>query len=254
MSYILDCESFESTLTSLSKLFSCKKNNLVFYLNKYNLDRIYQNENPLESPDEYLYKKVVAKFGIPEKLSDVCWFHLTRTTLGNKFQDGILPLGDVLPKIWETLLEIFKKTKHYKKILKLKSNGVKDFQYNLKSPDSFFWGPYAMLIREVAWRSKEMGSVDYFQMPEIIEDICNGYKEYYGEAIFNIISNSLKPCIIKFISNKRLDNNCIKAAIYYVYIKLKGNTMSMYSNTCFDGEGSAINSDNILKIEFVKYP
>lgn len=43
----------------------------------------------------------------------------------------------------------------------------------MKLASKQLWGPYAMLVREVAALSKEVGNHDYLDAPEIIEDICH---------------------------------------------------------------------------------
>lgn len=40
------------------------------------------------------------------------WFHLTRVLEGTSFQDGIFPLNDALPSIWEMLYKFLSKTQH----------------------------------------------------------------------------------------------------------------------------------------------
>lgn len=248
---ILDCESFESTVASLANLFRCSKKKLLATIDSFDLENIYKIEKPEIPSNEYIYHSITALFGSHTELTNVCWFHLTRTRDDNSFQDGILPLGQALPHLWSMIFDIFDGTEHSEKLLALRDEGVKDFQYQLKTPQEHLWGPYAMLVRESAWRSKRIGSHDYLGMPEIVEDICNGYKQKYSVQIVDTLKRELKPCIVKFVSNSRLDSGCIEAALNYIYTKVKEEEMSIWSNTCFDGNSNPVSRQQIIKVEFV---
>lgn len=249
-----DCESQESTIYSLCSLLGCSADDLLSLLQKIDLERIYQEESPDHPPAEFLYRKVISAVGPHSKLQSVCWFHLTRTYLDNKFEQGILPLGKALDSLWETMLLIFEPTEHHSRLQYLRSNGVSNYHYGLKVPNPFYWGPYAMLIRDTAFSTTEMGNHDYLWLPEIIEDICNGYLEKYGISIHEEVVQLLTPCVVKFKSRDRTEDGCIRAAIYYIYKRIKGERLSIDANTCFDAKGNTIPSDDILKIEYLGKP
>ena len=89
------------------------------------------------------------------------------------------------------------------------------------------------------------------RIPEIIEDICNGYENTFGVSIIDVMQNSLKPKIVKFISNKKTGVSCIEAALYYAYATYNQQNLSLNANTCFDGANSAIPYNEILNIEII---
>ena len=62
---------------------------------------------------------------------------------------------------------------------KLREVGVPDDLNNEKTTNRLHSGPYAMLVKESAFRSSEIGNHDYLEFPEIVEDICNGYERQY---------------------------------------------------------------------------
>ena len=81
------------------------------------------------------------------------------------------------------LFKIFKDTEHDSRLHEFKKKGIKNYHYQLKTPDPFHWGPFAMLVRDVAFNAKAIGNHDYLWLPEIIEDIFNGYYGKYGVFI-----------------------------------------------------------------------
>lgn len=245
----LDCESFTSALYSLSGLFSCEEGELKRVLLNLNIEKVYQDSwRSLEASEDYLYEYAIDNLGLNQKLSSVCWFHLSRTLQSNEYKEGILPLNQVLDDIWSNLVD-FAPNLEVAKRLKDLNKSVLDFQYNLKTSDSLHLGPYAVLVRDVAFNADKLSQHDYLRMPEIIEDICSSYKEVYLEDISDHYESILKPKIVKFYSDSRLDDGCIKAALFYVYRKLHRQPICTGSVTCFDGESRPIPYNQIIKVE-----
>ena len=256
MDIFLDCESQDSTHRSLLNLFGCSKEDLISLLATIDIEAIYQDfeASPKIPPDEYVYQKAIKAFGVSSAPKFVCWFHLTRTTQDATFEQGILPLGKALSSIWETLFKIFEGTEHHSTIIELKASGVKNYHYNLKTPDPFHWGPFAMLVKETAFNAKKIGNHDYLWLPEIIEDICNAYHEKFDLFIHDDVVKSLKPCIVKFKSHFRVDDGCVRAALYYLYACIQKDGLCIDANTCFDGKGETIPFEDIMEIEFIALP
>jgi hypothetical protein len=252
MEFTLDCESKESVFNSLCKGFICTHDSLKNILLELDIEKIYHdNWKNIDIPsDEYLFNYVTKRLGNHKPLKEVNWFHLTRTTKENEFTDGIIPLGASLERIWPTLINIAPDAVMKNNLKLLKENGVPNSLYQMKHNDSFHWGPYAVLVKETAFRSSIQH--DYLGMPEIIEDICNGYEEKYGESIINIYKSSLVPKIVKFKSNKRVDTGCIEAALYYAYEAARGDLPSSNCITCFDSEGVKIEPESIVSVSTVE--
>ncbi|WP_133306524.1 hypothetical protein [Pseudomonas sp. LS-2] len=130
----------------------------------------------------------------------------------------------------------------------LRCEGVGDFQYGLKTGDPFHHGPYAMLVREVAFHSAKVSNHDYLHLPEIIEDICNGYEHRFGESIMAIVCGGLHKCIVKFSSAKVLDDHLLGVALLYCWGEINNEEFSSYANTCFDAEAQRIEPHAILSV------
>src|SRR5436305_2955752 len=89
----LDCESFDSTLSSVGKIYGANTPDVRRFLSSTRLTDYSELKSIFES-----------QFGPPKTLDAVCWFHLTRVPAETQFSEGILPLHDALETIWSTLV------------------------------------------------------------------------------------------------------------------------------------------------------
>lgn len=245
----LDCESFDSTVASIASLYGITAENVVATL------------RGIKPPEEFhdwqkWPREVCATFekevrSQPQAPTKVYWFHLTRTKRGRTFAEGILPLDVALDVVWDTIIEIFSASSHAENLKVLRAEGVPNFQYSLKVGRPFYGGPFAMLVREVAFRAKEINNHDYLRLPEIMEDICQGYAQRFGSDIHNELSASLVPCIVKFWAAEIQNRDYLPPAIYYAYCKLRGEALSVYCNDCYNGENRAIPPSQIARVDFL---
>jgi len=254
MRFEIDCESKEHVFQSLSNGFSCSIDDLENILLDIDIEKIYaDNWENIDIPsDQYLYQYTVNTFGNHKTLGKVNWFHLTRTTKQNEFKDGILPLGESLQSIWTTLIDIPTDAEIINNLKLLKENGVPNYHYNLKHNNRFHSGPYAVLVKDTAFTPESLCQHDYLGMPEIIEDICDGYNIKYGESIIEIIKSFLVPKIVKFQSSMCVDTGCIEAALFYAYELARGNPPSRNCVTCFDGKNAKINPESIIYVTTIE--
>ncbi len=249
---ILDCESYESTLASLAIIYNTTAEEIEDFINSFDLDGHYEINDPDCKGDQELRNVYERETNLnPLELDKVCWFHLTRALPDEKFNEGILPLSKSLNKVWSVFDVIFKNTEHYEHIKELEKNGVGNSLYKLKTKNSMYAGPYAMLVKEIAFNSDEVGHHDYLRIPEIMEDICNGYKVKYGDVIIDYLYCALTPKIVKFISSKKVNVSCVESALHYAYQSCKSKKMSLNSNTCFDGSNKIIPHSDILNIDII---
>jgi hypothetical protein len=185
---VLDCQSPESTLQSVAAIFNCPPAFLRAFLANPEIGEYYEtNFESLPDFREYLYLVVEKHFGGARCLDAVCWFHTTRVAPGTSFSEGVLPLGAVLPRLKETLVELVGDVE-MRKVLKAKldADSVADHHYQNKTTDELHWGPYAILVKEVAFCANELSQHDYLGIPEIIEDICNGLEEPLSSKLIGI--------------------------------------------------------------------
>lgn len=251
MSFILDCESGASAFESLCVGFSCSKETLTNVLLSLDIEDVYRKHGDEINvvAERYLYDYVVANIGNHKPLTSVCWFHLTRTNKGNEFKDGILPLGESLDMVWEMILNVIQDDKVRKELsLMWEAGDVGNSLYDMKSKESSCWGPYAMLVKDIAFCPQKLSLHDYLGMPEIIEDICKGYEERHGDSILGICQKNLTPKIVKFRSSFYLDKSCLEAAICYVYTYIRGLEPSRGAVMDFDGKGIGIQPEDIMSL------
>lgn len=248
----LDCETFESAMTSLCTIFRVEEEQLRGFLTSIDLEQHYRSNHPSGPADDELLRLFEQEHGQDhEQIERVYWFHLTRVHSGASFEDGLLPLGTVLCRIWEMLFTLFSGTPHESRLREMAEAGVQDFQFNLKTNDSLHWGPYAMLVRDIAFACATAHNHDYLRTPEIVEDICSGYQNQFGESIQEVVEERLVPTIVKFWS--AYEGYEIESALYYVYCQVHSQKLTMSANTCFDGGGVAVPYDRIVSVQAVPY-
>ncbi|WP_449416635.1 hypothetical protein [Phormidium nigroviride] len=248
----IDCETRETALYTIASFYEILPSEIDRFLESFDIEEIQLKKRSSDPHDKMIMMLFEEEFCSPKTgIQEVCWFHLTRTQPTNLFKEGILPLRDALEPVWNTLISIFRDTEHYPNLLALKEQGVRDYQYSLKVQDKLYWGPYAMLIKDIAFQASTVGNYDYLRLPEILEDICNGYLKSFNIRLHEIVVSSLKPCIVKFVSKMYIDRDLFERIIYYLYLTNKGEDLCIDSNRCFDGKGCLIPADDILKIEFL---
>lgn len=248
--FVLDCETQESVLQSLCSAYRCEPKDLTAILGPIDLDAIYESPDaPLVDVPDFLYEHLESALGSPDMPAEICWFHFTRTTPGNSFTGGICPLGEVLPKIWNTMLDLAPSPEVRCNLAAFMRNGVPDFQFGLKAPNSVHWGPYGYLVPAVAGYSRELSQHDYLGMPEIVEDICNGYRARHGISLIEHYRNVLVPCTVKFKHPAEdRGHDTLGVAASYLYGCLRKETPSSSWITCFDGNGKGVQAEAILSV------
>jgi len=253
LSATLDCENYDSSIKCLADAYAAKISDVEALLSALDLEEEYRTRKIPVPSDEYLAGLFQSRFGRPVHVWDnIYWFHLTRVPANTDFAEGILPLRLALEKIWTALISVQDDARKRAILERLRDRGVPDYQYKLKAGVPLHDGPYAMLVRESAFHSAAMWNHDYLKMPEIIEDICNGYERHSGERICDEIANALKPCIVKFEdSDSADDRHLMHVVLYYCWSKCRNEELCHLANTCFDAKGKIIPRSAIRKIEFL---
>jgi hypothetical protein len=253
---VLDCGTYQSSIRALADIYSISVRDAETFLSALDIEEEYRTKDISMRGDEYLAERFQAKFGGPNHTWDrVCWFHLTRVPPNTNFDEGILPLGLALDKIWDSVISAQDDPQTKARLQMMRKTGVPDFQYNFKVPSASLHGPYAMLVREVAFQSDSIGYHDYLGIPEIVEDICNGFKAKTGESILERVQKFLKPCIVKFEdrdgSDRPDDPHLRRTLLYYCWSKCRSEELCYLANTCFDAGGAVIPRSEIKSIEFL---
>jgi hypothetical protein len=233
----LDCSNYKTTLDSISDILDLDK--------KYIIRKIKNNQEV----------ELIRNFNRQDYFC--CFFHATRIFLNQEFKDGLKPLGQTIDFIWENLGSLITLDKkdwvNFRK--RMDSFYYKDCHYNelyhMKITDKFHHGPYGFLIKDVIDNPDGPNNVDYFNTPEIVEDICLTYQEYYE---FNLLKEYHKisvPAIIKF-RHKNNELCYIKGAINYLRKCILELDDFYLSDKLFSGRGKVINENDILEVERIK--
>lgn len=250
---ILDCESFDDAVVSLSKIFQTTPEKLKDLLSAKEIGvRFERHWRELPDFADYLYAIAEGHLGCPLPLDAVCWFHTTRVLPGTTFSEGILPLNAALPALKERLIEAVDDPSLKAQLrYALHVGGVGDHHYANKTQNSMHWGPYAILVREVASCAADLSQHDYLAMPEIIEDICNGFDGPVRDELLTVFSAKLRPAVVKFTAPVDQGEAYIATALCYVRSMIQEGRLDTNSVICFDGENYPVPPHDILKVEFV---
>ena len=249
---ILDCENFNTTLKSVSNILNMEENQLLNML-KCNYDIEYESYNK-GMFDEFLFEKIVGDSS-DISIDKVCWFHLTRTTNVDSFyENGILPLDQVVEYIHQVLFELVQDdiSKTEWEELLCKKSGHFAYLYAKKLSGKIHHGCYAMLVRDVAFCSKEIDNHDYLRVPEIVEDIISSIP-LHNIDLLSLYLKKAKPVIVKFISNvDRKIEYLLPSALCYMYCIIRNDALWDGCNTCFNAMGRTILPKDILMIETIE--
>jgi hypothetical protein len=251
MGFILDSESYGDCLISLAEGFQCTAADLEQSLKGLTNDDIFGNTDECIDYGTYLLEFVSESFAEPLSLEAVYWFHATRTLESNSFEDGLLNLDDAKSSVWNILIESAPSEEIALKLENMQEEGGFDNMYHLRTEDSMHWGPYGALVKELVVDVGETAQRDYLELPEMIEDICNGYEQKFNESLHSHYSDQLVPKIIKFISTCRVDDGCLKAALAYLHSSIHDDHIGNGAITCFDSDGMNISAEDIIYVETV---
>jgi hypothetical protein len=245
----LDCESFDSAMNSLASLFKVTPNSLAELLMSIDATSVMHRFRESEL-HKAIFRELVDRLGTPDNPRHIYWFHVSRCKNSGTFRrDGILPLGEVISGVWDTMISAVSGTRHEYHLQEMRTeNEISDFVYRMRTKDPFHHGPYAMLIADAAFVTPNH---NYYRLPEIMEDICIAYQSRYGEDIEQFVLDYLVPTRVKFrtgaagYSTERI----LPPVAYYLFCKLHGQEVGSYANFSFDGTGQAVPPKDIRAVQ-----
>lgn len=124
--------------------------------------------------------------------------------------------------------------------------------YNLNRNLGLEWGPFGVLVRELAFEPDQVCNHDYLAIPETIEDIGRFLWQRYGYDIRTPYEERSRACIVKFRA-PGIPRNAVSTAIEFLFCRWRGVAMDVACNYCYDGKGSAVPAGSILQIEHLPY-
>jgi hypothetical protein len=251
----LDCETHQSAEASVLEAFGCKLSALRAFLSDPSHQAHYEAnwQNIPVDFDRFLFQRARSTLGVPVLHTEFCWFHCTRVPAGTTFEEGILPLGAIVPSLHSRIVAELKDSMAQAAVQRAFVNkGGFSFHFGNKLSHEVHGGPYAILIREVANYANELGQHDYLRIPEIIEDLCDEVQVECGLDLLPTFEECWRPAVVKFVAPGGLSGEyALAVALRYLRaIELDGKP-DAGAVWCFDGGNQAVRPEQILKVEFV---
>ncbi len=265
---VIDCTDYESALLSIQTCIGIEKDILTELVTKldYSKERARLNnllidldawENCAQGPGDILMYKLIYEMGykLPKEV-DCVFFHLTRIYKKKPFVGPIQPLGMVLDSIWENLYELVAGKvsevdwQEFRTSLDTESHqGHYAGLYYMKTKDTFHYGPYALLIREMIY----IANINhYLDCPEIIQDIIESIPSNWivtSKDMLQSYQEATTPVVIKFmVRNYNKKHKIFVEVLNYIYDKLHDVELSPFT-FCHDQKGLSISADDVLSIE-----
>lgn len=255
---ILDCQDEKTALISVADYYGQPVDVISNIIKSVNFSSLHKREvDRYDYFTDFLFEYFRKKFGVGT-IDQIMWYHLSRSLNPERYYNGILPLNEILPQLQSDLYCLVKdriSNEEWIDICNGKGAGFRKSRFDFKRECKDHYGPYAMLVREIAFNSNQVGNHDYLRIPEIIEDMCMGMENEYGIDLIGKYIEKSMPVITKFrkvVSDHGKDKNYIGTALCYLYRKLNNKALSLICNTCFCGYGEGIKAEDIILVEVLK--
>ncbi|MCM3920140.1 hypothetical protein ND748_00315 [Frankia sp. AiPs1] len=219
----LDCHTPASALRSLTAAFHVREDVLVRAIRERSMEGDFTGEHEEQAVKAFL-SEVNVEFD-STRFGGAYYFHGTRSFDPDSFlREGILPLGQVIERIWSSLYELIgdriteRDWQRFRADLEGSGSGHSGFLYRHKVSNASLHGPYALLVRGNHFNPGAIGCHDYLATPEIVQDIGRSFGHNLQEA-FEAAS---KKCIVKFRSPD-VGKAAVIAAFWYVYSAIRSD-------------------------------
>jgi hypothetical protein len=247
----LDCETYESALTSLAAAIRVRADQLLEAIHQHDLDP------PAAYEDVYTAgpRNILATLGVDINavtFEGVNYFHGTRVIDPSSFKrDGILPLSAMLDRLWATLYELVSDRitrKQWDLLRQRLTDGQSDdedaaWHYTNKLSSLTQNGPFASLICDLV-RRPVFGS-SYLVTPEMVDHIAR----HVGLGLQQRFEAATTSCIVKFRVSAGGDPGVAGAALSYIASRARGEELDWSSHSGFDGCNRAVPPEAVVAIE-----
>lgn len=249
----LDGASFESLMASFTALWNVTSAELEAALLVRPLWQIW-DESELKVPqsgDSAILNHIKKLLGIQENhsaFSEMIWFHITRVSRDTTFEDGLLPTRRNIERIWSFVGKCAAGVLTERELTSLRQGheGLDREMYRQKLNND---GPFALNLKESAFRNEELGNNDFFKIPEILQDIVKPLESQIALDLLSRFQAASEPCIVTFVDST-VTRNMVTSALHYLDAKLRNEELGYQCNTCYDGHGIAVPAERILSVEF----
>jgi hypothetical protein len=189
----LDCSSFESALETAAAVLGVAPGPLLERPCAFEYGVLPESEWRRYPYEDLLAQHVAGvdhyALRAPERIT---WFHATRVSPSVDYAEGLLPLLSVHEGIKTNLdrlrAALLPRAERQNVRSSWRSRGGRGYQEKLSSP--FEKGPHAFLVRAVIFQPRALMNHDYLAISEIVEDICQGYGDEDGQAVYEYFLKS----------------------------------------------------------------
>lgn len=237
--FCLDCETYGTALHSVSQIMRIPQEELRNHLANTNYEALYE-EHQFELPfEEFVLQTVCNKFCVNDfRIDLIYWFHLSRTMHPEWFSEkGILSLREMVPLLRadiEKLRQQMPNPPHYT------CSGT---TYRMLH-NSSRQGPFALLVKDVAFCHDKIGHHDYLSIPECVEDM--------GAGIAKLFFDNSKSVIVKFRAVPQFEAEAyLEHVLCYLYCVFNQKELFIGCNTCYDAPLHKIPHEDIVYVEEV---
>jgi len=254
----LDCQDDQTALASLAEALAVDVEELRASVLAYDESRFADSS---EDPYVRLPRELLEGLGRDAEtisLDSAFYFHGTRVPDPDSFyRDGILPLDDVIGRVWAALFELVRDERstedwaEFRGEVERDAGGHDGFLYRLKTGDRLHFGPYGVLVRETLLGPSATSSHDYLGCPEIVQDIARCYQSAYGVDLEARFCAASRPVIVKFQSTD-VWAGALPTALWFVFAKLRHDELTLNARGGFDGEGRAVPPEDVVDVETVE--
>lgn len=237
---LLDCSTFDTTLTSICMIFNVQEEKLLKVLSEF----VNDEDKDIEELLDDIYSYVVNQIGLPTDVFDVLWFHGTRVEDTSVFYNhGILPKN----KVYESL---------YSRLTLLAANlekvGENPFSSSIMGKTCINdEGPFAVLIKCIAINASGSNH-NYTKVPELVEDIAGILLGKNYRQLVKIFQKITVPSVVSFTANPTGDE--LSRALFFLKLLKDGKNeleAAEFVNTCFNARGNCVIASRIKNVEKV---
>lgn len=237
---ILNCRTPEDALQSVADILSIPKETIAWDLDFVDFEKQYEDSGAWREYDfgEFLFRYFISTYSVCTqvlRIDRVYWFHLSRTLTPDCFAEGIYPLDQALEKIHMGMMKRFG------------TLGVPVWEETHFTHDKERQGPFAMLVREIAFRASQVSNHDYLEIPEYIED-------HFSEEVVREFKQQAVPVVAQFFAEPdRPVETYLKRVFEYLYCCYQKKDFWIGGcNTCYDGKGTAVPAEQMISIEVIE--
>jgi hypothetical protein len=248
---LLDCSSAESAIQSYASVVGVPTKTMLRLVENTLVDWTSSDV----APENQIARQLGVKDDGEQGQFSVRWFHATRALPGEKFQEGLLPTLQALPKLWRILGHLAAEwvgDSEWADYQTSFSRGDRTYsrQFRNKRVVRGWEGPFAFLVRDAATGKHGHWHKDFTSISETAEDICSDFESEFGYPLRSRYESALRPCLVSFVWPEP-PGSALRATANYIFHSLRNIDCGRDCNANFSARGKAVGFELIDRIEWL---